>query len=393
MITLLFVRYSLLIGGSKGYSNYRHQSDIMTLSTMLHSDKDNVVTTLIYDDIAYNKQNPFKGQLFNDYLHNNVYNKSFINSTHINITNIRKLMNNLTLTKDDTLFIFYNNHGAPGMLCTPKNRRYDNQELFADDLEKLLKELRKKVKQILFVIEACYSGSVAKYISLNNVLTISSATSIESSYSAKWDYSIGAHLTNLFTLNFINYINEHHNNEKIIDMINYVSKYTERSTINVFGDTSLMNETIKSFIGNIKPIPRDNVTDATMHYINDNAIDSHETLTKYYKTRMIFAPNRSTYEHFRMKLNDEIKRRHEMKRMIRRIVYHIQGNLSIPRVELEKVLIRDFDCYHNATMTFKRDCGYIDEVETAYFMPKMAWLCNKFDKGIIVSNISKYCNM
>ena len=96
-----------------GYSNYRHQSDIMALSTILHSDENNIVTTFIYDDIAYNHKNPFKGEIFNDHLHTNIYNKSYINSTEINMDSINKSMS-FQFTKNDTLFIYYNNHELLG---------------------------------------------------------------------------------------------------------------------------------------------------------------------------------------------------------------------------------------------------------------------------------------
>ena len=71
------------------------------------------------------------------------------------------------------------------MLCMPKNRNTRHEEIYADDLEQFLAYFSKKINKILFVIEACYSGSITKYIFKRNVLTVSSATSIQSSYSAK----------------------------------------------------------------------------------------------------------------------------------------------------------------------------------------------------------------
>ena len=390
MLFILQLRYSLLISGSKGYSNYRHQSDIMTLSTILHSDKDNIVTTFIYDDIAYNHKNPFKGKIFNDYLHTNIYNKSYINSTNINIDSINESMS-FQFTKNDTLFVYYDDHGAPGMLCTPKNRNCKHDEIYADDLEQFLNKISKKVNKILFVIEACYSGSIAKYISLKNVLTISSATSIQSSYSAKWDSSVGAHLTNLFSLNFIDYIN-FNKDDKILNLINYVSRYTERSSINVFGDMSILNYSIKDFIGTTQKIQRDDSTkNNNIKNINNNAIDSHETLLYYYRQKMNDADSLMEKLYYVNKYMNEYKRRIKMQQKIDNIITKIHGNKYINEKELENLVIRNFKCYKNATNVFKSKCGYIDEVETMYLMPKLGYLCNKYNDEIIINSFDAIC--
>ena len=60
--------YALLVAGTKGYENYRHQSDVAAMGQTLRMygfPSDNVIT-LAYDDIAYNEKNPFQGLIFND---------------------------------------------------------------------------------------------------------------------------------------------------------------------------------------------------------------------------------------------------------------------------------------------------------------------------------------
>lgn len=58
---------AVLVAGSSGYWNYRHQADIAHAYQILIKNgltPDDIVT-FMYDDIANNEQNPFPGQLFN----------------------------------------------------------------------------------------------------------------------------------------------------------------------------------------------------------------------------------------------------------------------------------------------------------------------------------------
>ena len=61
------LHWAVLVAGSNSYSNYRHQADIchsykILIGNGMNPDR---IITLLYDDIAYNTQNPFQGQIFN----------------------------------------------------------------------------------------------------------------------------------------------------------------------------------------------------------------------------------------------------------------------------------------------------------------------------------------
>jgi legumain len=58
---------AVLVAGSSGYWNYRHQADIAHAYQLLIKNgmaPENIVT-MMYDDIADNSENPLPGQLFN----------------------------------------------------------------------------------------------------------------------------------------------------------------------------------------------------------------------------------------------------------------------------------------------------------------------------------------
>nr|GMD45950.1 vacuolar-processing enzyme-like [Ipomoea batatas]GMD48839.1 vacuolar-processing enzyme-like [Ipomoea batatas] len=60
-------RWAVLIAGSNGYWNYRHQADICHAYQILKAGglKDENIVVFMYDDIAYNEENPRKGIIIN----------------------------------------------------------------------------------------------------------------------------------------------------------------------------------------------------------------------------------------------------------------------------------------------------------------------------------------
>jgi legumain len=73
LLSLFFIsflkaeHFAVLVAGSNGYWNYRHQADICHAYQILISKgmKPENIITMAYDDIANDGSNPFPGQLFN----------------------------------------------------------------------------------------------------------------------------------------------------------------------------------------------------------------------------------------------------------------------------------------------------------------------------------------
>jgi legumain len=60
--------WALLVAGSKGYDNYRHQADICHAYQILRQRgvAEERIITMIYDDVAHSRLNPYKSKLFNE---------------------------------------------------------------------------------------------------------------------------------------------------------------------------------------------------------------------------------------------------------------------------------------------------------------------------------------
>ena len=426
LLTLLSLRYQLLIAGSSGWQNYRHQSDVMALSSLLHTDPSNIVTTMIRNDIVNHKNNPYPGKLFNTINTHpsfNIYNRDYINTSIITLNSMKEQLSRFNFSSDDIITIYYNNHGAPGLLCSPSDSTFDSFGFFADDIEETLQHLSRTGAKILFIIESCYAGSVAKYISIPNVLVIAASNSIESSYAAKFSNKLNAFVSNLFTLNLINYLNDPYNSKSsLIDFVNYLSKNTLRSTVGIYGDkyhsSKLMKRTIGDIFGHLQSIPRDDeyTNEAELLSINRNSQRSQNSklfwlMNSFHSNPLIFT-----------KYYNELMRRRQQQQLFKTIVSNIADSLqqtglldqqqrhdSRSVFELneytssdfkldsnafnakfnylpEEIVFRNYTCYKRTTSTYKRHCGEFGDAEFDQLLPVLARICYHYPKGVHIIN-------
>ena len=59
--------WAVLVAGSRGYINYRHQADVCHAYQLLRRlglPSENIIT-MMYDDIAHHRKNPFQGNIVN----------------------------------------------------------------------------------------------------------------------------------------------------------------------------------------------------------------------------------------------------------------------------------------------------------------------------------------
>ncbi|KAL1435455.1 hypothetical protein MTO96_000130 [Rhipicephalus appendiculatus] len=70
--------WALLVAGSNGYGNYRHQADVCHAYHLLrrHGIPDNRIVVMMYDDIAYAEENPTPGVVVNHINGSNLYSRN-----------------------------------------------------------------------------------------------------------------------------------------------------------------------------------------------------------------------------------------------------------------------------------------------------------------------------
>ena len=224
--------WAVLACGSTGYINYRHEADIFQVyHTLINNgfSKDHIIL-FTYDDIAYNPKNPFPGEIYNRPDGPNVYSGEIIDYSVNMITpenyisvlkgdtkngSLKKVLNS---TKDDNIFLYFSDHGINGALVFP-----DNQFLYADELNQAFIYMKEKgmYKNIIYYIEACYSGSIFNQLDNDlNIYALTAASPKEQSFATFCypdDYVKGREmhtcLSNEFTNNLLeDIININNNN-------------------------------------------------------------------------------------------------------------------------------------------------------------------------------------
>ncbi|KAI3454123.1 hypothetical protein Pfo_010786 [Paulownia fortunei] len=166
-------RWAVLLAGSTGYWNYRHQADVCHAYQILKRGglKDENIVVFMYDDIAYNEENPRPGVIINSPQGDDVYKgvpKDYVGDD-VTVNNFfAVLLGNKTAVTggsgkvvdsgpNDHIFVYYTDHGGPGVLGMPTS-----PYLYADDLINVLKKKHasETYKSLVFYLEACESGSI-----------------------------------------------------------------------------------------------------------------------------------------------------------------------------------------------------------------------------------------
>ncbi|XP_031247873.1 legumain-like [Pistacia vera] len=166
-------RWAVLVAGSSGYGNYRHQADVCHAYQLLRKGglKEENIVVFMYDDIAMNELNPRPGVIINHPQGENVYTGVPKDYTGERVTTenlYAVLLGNKSAVKggsgkvvnskpDDRIFLYYSDHGGPGVLGMP-NMPFLYAMEFIEVLKK--KHASKGYKEMVLYIEACESGSI-----------------------------------------------------------------------------------------------------------------------------------------------------------------------------------------------------------------------------------------
>ena len=129
--------FAILVAGSSGFWNYRHQADIHHAYNIMIENgipAENIVVFAV-DDIANNPSNPFPGQIFNKPDGENVYNPKIIDYKGIDVTPEKFLAvltgngeaaggKTLKTGPKSKIFVNFSDHGAPGLIAFPYSYLY-----------------------------------------------------------------------------------------------------------------------------------------------------------------------------------------------------------------------------------------------------------------------------
>ncbi|MCK9580025.1 MAG: ABC transporter substrate-binding protein [Methanoregula sp.] len=208
---------AVVVGPSRGWNNYRHQSDALAVYTLLRKNgvPDDNIILMLYDDIPTDPQNPIRGDIHNIPKGSNLRSGAGVDYTGRQVS-ARTLKNVLTGNRTEEtpfvldsdqgtdVFVYIASHGQQGGIVF-----YGKQEPFTtDDFTELTATMERegRYRQIVYMVDTCFGESIAKDATAKGMLYFTGAASSEPSLGAVYDMDIRQWLSDEFTAGALNAI-------------------------------------------------------------------------------------------------------------------------------------------------------------------------------------------
>ncbi|RLN70288.1 hypothetical protein BBJ28_00015432 [Nothophytophthora sp. Chile5] len=272
--------WAIIVAGSSGYSNYRHQADACHAYHVVrrHGIPAENVVLMMYDDVASHQRNPFPGQIFNkpttangshalvqpvdvykgckiDYRGVEVTPDTFVNVMLGNSSGVhgKKVLNS---TAEDRVFVNFVDHGSRGNVYFPHMN-----PLTAARLTKTMRAMhsKKMYKELVFYMEgmSCESGSMfsSRFLRGINAYVTTAANGFESSwgtYCPPLDrvngVALGTCLGDLYSVNWMEDSDlTDLSGESLKKQFLRVKNETRKSHVHAFGSSQVGKEIVGNF--------------------------------------------------------------------------------------------------------------------------------------------------
>lgn len=399
--------WALIVAGSNGYYNYRHQADVCHAFHVLkdHGIPEENIIVMMYDDIANNEENPDKGVLINRPKGENVYEGVKIDYKGKHVTpevflaalkgEKQKLHGKGTgrvieSGPDDHIFVNFVDHGAPGLVAFP------DSELHARTFIKALKSMHenKQYSQMVIYVEACESGSMFKGLLPDNIniYATTAANGKESSYATYYDEHLKTFLGDLYSVKWMeNSDVANLNKESLISQFEVVKKETNKSHVQEFGDMSMGKEPVGDFQGNHQ-------SDRNIYYEHIDAVSvpTHDTQLYILHDQIAKAKSEQEKGNLTVQLLQEFKDRDtittEMKHIVAFALNH--DHIMVGAALATRTEQINFDCYEPSVMHYTANCRKFSQDPFAMrVLYALQNVCNTEDMTAetVISAIDKVC--
>ena len=281
---------------------------------------------------------------------------NFLNVLIGNETLSRKGKKVLNSTENDHVFVYFADHGAPGLLAFP------DSELLASDLLNTLHAMnnKKMFKHLVFYVEACESGSMfkKKLPSNINVFAVTAANDVESSYACYWDERRQTFLGDLFSVEWIEDSEKRVelDSESVQQQYQLVARLTNTSHVMEFGDTTIGRLPLGQFQGERPSSGNDDIPRVDPYL---DAVPSHDVPLIIAQRRAKAAVDPFERAHLTAKYQGMLNARAYMKSTVQSLTKKMQSRGIIPATNdifrLKKSLTRT-NCYESLYRTFDKYC-------------------------------------
>merc|ERR1712002_796668 len=403
-----------LVAGSNGWYNYRHQADVCHAYQIVHAHgiPDDHIVVMMYDDIAYNIENPTPGKIINHPNGTDVYHgvpKDYVCASvrpdiFLQVLKGEKVDGafgsgkTLASGPNDNIFVYFADHGAKGLVA------FGEATLKATDLNKAIKDMysAKKYNKMVFYVEACESGSMFKGLLPKdvNVFATTASNATTSSYACYFDKQRKTFLGDVYSIKWLEDSDkENIEKETLEHQFIVVKNETNTSTVCQFGEKEISQMPVGAFQG---PTPTIGLPRPTHppHYppqwfsCGRDAVPGPDVPVKILQSNFESATTPSEKEEAKERLDSLLRNRKFMQNVVHELVQGItEDNALTGTMFNDNVELTQFDCYYTAVDAFHSRCFNVGQNDFALRMLNpLVNLCERgFTASQIVSAIKDTC--
>ncbi|KAM6912197.1 legumain [Xenentodon cancila] len=394
----------LIVAGSNGWYNYRHQADACHAYQIVHRNgiPDEQIVVMMYDDLAGNEENPTPGVLINrpngtdvykgvpkDYTGDDVTPENFLAVLKGDTSQVKGGSGKVLKSgPNDHVFVYFTDHGAPGILAFP------NDDLHVEDLQAAIKYMHenRRYKKMVFYIEACESGSMMNHLPSDmDVYATTAANSHESSYACYYDEKRDTYLGDWYSVNWMEDSDvEDLTKETLLKQFKLVKSHTNTSHVQQYGNKTIAHMKVITFQGDPKiyspPAPAVTLPPIT----NLDLTPSPDVPLAILKRKMMYSNDLSITKSLLLEIDDHLKVREMLAETVRLVVQKVTGSkFTTEEVLDERAELSQHQCYKAAVNYYKQNCFNWHKTEYEYALRHLYALVNLCERGYPAERIQQ----
>ncbi|XP_068207037.1 legumain-like [Palaemon carinicauda] len=367
-------RWAVLVAGSHKWVHYRHQASVCHAYQLLHNQgiPDDHIVVIMYDDIAYNTQNPNPGVILNEPEGPNVYDGVPIDykGIHVTPTNFLKVLAGddtgmadigsgkvIKSGPNDRIFIDlvdgggFDHFAFPYSILTAQTLHNHISQMYAD----------KKFKEMMIFIESNDSGSMIlnRYPDEMGVYAMTATGEIGNAYAVHWSAELDTWMADAFTLAWMK--NSEMNDptkQTIEEQFNQTREWVARSAVHCYGNMNIQQEFVSAFFGEWKSNSSFNFDLEEFGRLQKDAVPSIDAPIVYLKNHLKSAETEEEIVYWSQQLTSLEKKRNFLEDTTRNIVLSLTKNEELTKEIMNSSdrEVNDWDCFGPAVEAFHENC-------------------------------------
>ncbi|XP_077477278.1 legumain [Stigmatopora argus] len=389
----------LIVAGSTSWYNYRHQADACHAYQVVHKNgiPDEQIVVMMMDDVATADENPTPGVLINrpngsdvykgvpkDYTYENNTPENFLAVLSGNASQVKGGSGKVLKSgPNDHIFVFFTDHGAPGLLAFPAG------ELHVEDLQKTIRYMHqnKKYKKMVIYIEACESGSMMKDLPDDiDVFATTAANAHESSYACYYDEQRNTYLGDWYSVNWMEDSDaEDLSKETLLKQFRIVRIHTNTSHVRQFGNKTLGHMTVGAFQGmRTTAAPRARLPPVA----EPDLTPSPDVPLAILKRKLMASNDVNVARDLLSEIDEHFKVREMLAATTRQLAETVTGDgAEAVEVMNERRDLTQHRCYRAAVDHYKMNCFNWNKAQYEYALRHLYVLVNLCERGYAAQSI------